>query len=76
MPSGPAPTIAHDLNSAVAWWVERLAALAGLAEDAAQALRSNAEAYEGVDQGIAERLVGRPAVDGGGVAPGLGTRAL
>lgn len=75
IPPGPAPTIAHDVNSAVTWWADRLATLVRQAEDAADALRSNADAYERMDQGVAERFAAGLTSAGADVTSRLGTRA-
>ncbi|KGM09018.1 hypothetical protein [Cellulomonas bogoriensis] len=65
MPSGPAPTVAADLNASVRWWSGRVTALAGQAADAALALRDNADAYERVDQRVTDRLrTGQRALSG------------
>ncbi|MHA3946835.1 hypothetical protein [Cellulomonas bogoriensis] len=77
MPSGPAPTVAPDLNAAVRWWAGRITTLAEQAADAALALRDNADAYERVDQGVTARFTaGQRALNGGlGNPPaGLGAR--
>lgn len=78
MPLGPAPTIAPDANSTLAWWVERLAAHVRHVEDAAQSLRANAEGYAVVDRGVAERFTVEPPTAGGGndPTPPPGMRAL
>lgn len=77
MSQGPAPTIASDLNSNVAWWVERLADQLRHVEHAAQVLRAQAAAYTEVDLSVAERFTGATStLDGGDPAPPAGVRAL
>lgn len=77
MPSGSAPTVAHDLNATMEWWAGRIAGVTRQAEDAARALRATAEAYERADQGVVDRFTaGRQVADGGGPNPPAGMRAL
>lgn len=74
MPPGPPPTVAPDMNATVEWWTERITALAEQTVDAAQALRDNADAYEGVDQCVTDRFTsgqqtfaGNPRIAPGGM---------